>query len=79
MAKLAQIMQVDVIHISELEHTEPKDENKFKGVGTNTWCIDSFHVGWFVNAVVSTGTHDIKDLSQKNYFKIPMSGPPSIK
>ena len=79
LAKLAQIMQVDVIHISELEQIEPKDENTFKGLVTNTWCIDSFHDEWFVNAEVSMGTHDIKDLSQKNYFKIPMSEPPTIK
>ena len=79
LAKLAQIMQVDVIHISELEQIEPKDENTFKGLVTNTWCIDSFHDEWFVNAEVSMGTHDIKDLSQKNYSKIPMSEPPTIK
>ena len=79
LAKLAQIMQVDVIHISELEQIEPKDENTFKGLVTNTWCIDSFHDEWFVNAEVSMGTHDIKDLSQKNYLKIPMSEPPTVK
>ena len=79
LAKLAQIMQVDVIHISELEQIEPKDENKFKGFVTNTWCLDSFHDEWFVNAEVSMGTHDIKDLSQKDYSKIPMSEPPTIK
>ena len=65
MAKLDKIMQVDVIHISELEQKEPKDENKFKGVVTNTWCIDSFHDGCFLNDEVSIGTHDIKDFSQK--------------
>ncbi len=79
LAKLAQIMQVDVIHISELEQIEPKDENKFKGFVTNTWCIDSFHDEWFDKAEVSIGTHDIKDLSQENYFKIPMSEPPTVK
>ena len=79
LAKLAQIMQVDVIHISELEQIEPKDENKFKGFVTNTWCIDSFLDEWFDKAEVSIGTHDIKDLSQKNYFKIPMSEPPTVK
>ena len=79
LAKLAQIMQVDVIHISELEQIEPKDENKFKGIVTNTWCIDSFHDEWFDKAEVSMGTHDIKDLSQENYFKIPMSEPPTVK
>jgi homospermidine synthase len=79
LAKLAQIMQVDVIHISEFEQIEPKDENKFKGIVTNTWCIDSFHDEWFDKAEVSMGTHDIKDLSQENYFKIPMSEPPTVK
>jgi len=79
LAKLAQIMQVDVIHISEFEQIEPKDENKFKGIVTNTWCIDSFHDEWFDKAEVSIGTHDIKDLSQENYFKIPMSEPPTVK
>ena len=79
LAKLAQIMQVDAIHISELEQIEPKDENKFKGFVTNTWCIDSFLDEWFDKAEVSIGTHDIKDLSQENYFKIPMSEPPTVK
>ena len=79
LAKLAQIMQVDVIHISELEQIEPKDENKFKGFVTNTWCIDSFHDEWFDKAEVSIGTHDIKELSKENYVKIPMSEPPTVK
>ena len=76
LANLAQIMQVDVIHISELEQIEPNDENKFKGYVTNTWCIDSFHDEWFINAEVSLGTHDIKDLS--NYKQIPLSEPPTV-
>ena len=79
LANLARIMQVNVIHISEWEQIEPNDENKFKGFVTNTWCIDSFHDEWFDNAEVSMGTHDIKDLSQKNYYKIPMSEPPTVK
>ena len=78
-ANLAQIMQVDVIHISELEQIEPNDENKFKGYVTNTWCIDSFHDEWLTNSEVSMGTHDIKDLSQKNYKKIPLSEPPTVE
>ena len=78
-AGLARIMQVDVIHISEWEQIEPNDPNEFKGYVTNTWCIDSFHDEWFVNAEVSMGTHDIKDLSQKNYEKIPFSEPPTVK
>ena len=78
-ANLAQIMRVDVIHVSEWEKIEPNDESKFKGFVTNTWCIDSFHDEWFINAEVSMGTHDIKDLSQKNYNKILMSEPPTVK
>ena len=78
-ANLAQIMQVDVIHISELEQIEPNDENKFKGYVTNTWCIESFHDEWLTNSEVSMGTHDIKDLSQKNYKKIPLSEPPTVE
>ena len=76
---LAQIMQIDTIHISEFENIEPKDENKFKGFTTNTWCLDSFHDEWFLRAEVSIGTHDIKDLSQKNFQKIPMSEPPAVQ
>ena len=76
---LDQIMRVDVIHVSEWEKIEPNDESKFKGFVTNTWCIDSFHDEWFINAEVSMGTHDIKDLSQKNYNKILMSEPPTVK
>ena len=76
---LAQIMQIDTIHISEFENIEPKDESKFKGFTTNTWCLDSFHDEWFLRAEVSIGTHDIKDLSQKNFQKIPMSEPPAVQ
>ena len=78
-AGLADIMKVDVIHISEWEQIEPNNPNEFKGYVTNTWCIDSFHDEWFVNAEVSMGTHDISDLSKKNYEKIPLSEPPTIK
>ena len=76
---LAEVMKVDVIHISEFEQIEPNDPSKLKGYVTNTWCIDSFHDEWFVNAEVSKGTHDIKDLSQKGYLEIPLSEPPTIK
>ena len=78
-AGLADIMKVDVIHISEWEQIEPNNSNEFKGFVTNTWCIDSFHDEWFINAEVSMGTHDISDLSKKNYEKIPLSEPPTIK
>jgi homospermidine synthase len=78
-ANLAQIMQVDVIHVSEWEKIEPNDESKFKGFVTNSWCIDGFHDEWFSRGEVSMGTHDIKDLSQKGYEIIPMSEPTNIK
>ena len=76
---LAEIMKVDVIHISEKEQIEPNDPNKLKGYVTNSWCIDSFHDEWFVNAEVTMGTHDQKDLSGKDYSKIPLSEPPTVK
>ena len=78
-ANLAQIMQVDVIHVSEWEKLEPNDESKFKGYVTNSWCLDSFLEEWFVRAEVSKGTHDIQDLSQKGYEDIPMSEPLTVK
>ena len=78
-ANLAEIMKVDVIHISEWEKIEPNDESKFKGYVTNSWCIESFHDEWFVNAEVSRGTHDIEDLSQKGYETIPNSEPLTVK
>jgi len=78
-ANLAQIMKVDVIHISEWEKIEPNDESKFKGYVTNSWCIESFHDEWFVNAEVSRGTHDIEDLSQKGYETIPNIEPLTVK
>ena len=76
---LAEIMKVDVIHISEFEQIEPNDPNKLKGYVTNTWCIDSFHDEWFVNAEVTMGTHDHQNLSGKEYLKIPLSEPPTVK
>ena len=79
LAGLAEIMKVDVIHISEWEQIEPNDPNKFNGYVTNTWCIDSFHDEWFVNAEVSMGTHDIVFFNKNNYELIPLSEPPTIK
>ena len=78
-ANLAQIMKVDVIHISEWEKLEPNDESKFEGFVTNSWSIESFHDEWFVNAEVTMGTHDHQYLSGKEYFKIPLSEPPTVK
>ena len=78
-ANLAQIMKVDVIHISEWEKLEPNDESKFEGFFNNSWCIESFHDEWFVNAEVSRGTHDIEDLSKEGYEEIPMIEPLTIK
>ena len=78
-ANLAQIMKVDVIHISEWEKLEPNDESKFEGFVTKSWCIESFHDEWFVNAEVSRGTHDIEDLSKEGYEEIPMSEPLTVK
>ena len=77
-AALAEIMQVDVIHVSEIEKLEPVDENKFKGFATSSWCIESFHDEWFARGEVSMGTHDIEDLSQKGYEVIPMSEPINV-
>ena len=76
---LAQIMQIDVIHISEYEEIEPKDEQKFKGFTTCTWCPESFHDEWTLETEVSMGTHDIEDLSQKMFQKIPLSEPPAVQ
>jgi homospermidine synthase len=76
---LAEVMKVDVIHISELENIEPNDPSELKGYVTNSWCIDSFHDEWFVNAEVTKGNHDIKDLSKKDYIDIPLSDPPTVK
>ena len=78
-AGLAEIMKVDVIHISEIEQIEPSDPTKLKGFVTNSWCIDSFHDEWFANAEVTMGNHDQKELSEKNYLKIALSDPPTVK
>ena len=76
---LAEIMKVDVIHISELEQIEPNDTKILEGYVTNTWCIDSFHDEWFVNAEVTMGSHDVKDLSAQGYNEIPLSEPRTVK
>ena len=76
---LAEIMKVDVIHISELEQIEPNDPSKFKGYVTNSWCIDSFHDEWFINAEVSEGTHDKNELNSQGYSKIENSEPSTIR
>ena len=76
---LAEVMKVDVIHISEIEQIEPNDPSKFKGYVTNSWCIDSFHDEWFINAEVTKGSHDKKYLSEKGYEDIPLSIPPTVK
>ena len=76
---LAEIMKIDVIHISEIEHLEPNDKSKLKGFITNSWCVSSFLDEWFTNAEVTIGTHDKKNLTGKNYKIIPKNEPPAVK
>ena len=76
---LAEILKVDVIHISEIEQIEPGDPSKLKGFVTNSWCISSFHDEWNVNAEVSVGTHDQLALSGNGYKIIPLSNPLTVK
>ena len=64
---------------SEYEEIEPKDEQKLKGFTTCTWCPESFHDEWTLETEVSMGTHDIEDLSQKMFQKIPLSEPPAVQ
>ena len=72
-------MKVDVIHISKLEQIEPNDPKKLEVYVTNTLCIDSLYDGWFVNAEVTMGSHDEKDLSAQGYNEIPLSEPRTVK
>ena len=76
---LAEILKVDVIHISEIEQIEPNNPSKLKGFVTNSWCLRSFLDEWHANAEVSIGTHDQIALSGKGYTKIPLSNPPAVK
>jgi len=48
---------------------EPNDPKKLEGYATKIWYIDSFHDEWFVNAEVTIGSHDEKDLSAKVIMK----------
>ena len=40
---------------------------------------ESFHDEWTLETEVSMGTHDIEDLSQKMFQKIPLSEPPAVQ
>jgi homospermidine synthase len=79
LGKLAEILKIDVIHISEIEEIEPSDLSKLNGYITNSWCINSFHDEWNTNGEIIVGTHDKKYLSKNEYKKIPLSNPPSVK
>ena len=76
---LAEIMKIDVIHISEIEQIEPNNQSNLSGFMTNSWCVSSFLDEWHANAEVSVGTHDKKALSKREYTEIPLSNPPVVR
>ena len=78
-AKLAEILKIDVIHISEIEEIEPNDPSKLIGYVTNSWCVNSFIDEWNINAEITVGTHDMQYLSKNEYKLIPLCYPPSVK
>lgn len=78
-AKLAEILKIDVIHISEIEEIEPNDRANFKGYLTSSWCINSFIDEWNTNAEITMGNHDKDYISKNDYKIIPLSNPPSVK
>ena len=76
---LAEIMKIDVIHISEIEEIEPSNLTNLNGFMTNSWCIGSFLDEWNTNAEISAGTHDKETFSKNNYTKISLSNPPVVR
>lgn len=63
---LADILKIDVIHISEIEEIEPSNLSNLNGFMTNLWCISSFLDEWNINAEISAGTHDKAAFSLNN-------------
>ena len=78
-AKLAELLKIDVIHISEIEEIEPNDPSKLTGYVTNSWCINSFLDEWNTNAEITVGSHDKQYFTKNEYKLIPLSYPPSVK
>ena len=73
---LAEIMEIDTIHISEIEDMIMNEPEKFiKGYTVNSWCIESFHEEWNIESEVSIGTKDRESLTKTGYNKIPDSVP----
>ena len=78
LASLAEIMQVDTIHISEIEDIEPRDRKIYEGKVTNSWCPISFHEEWNIASEVSLGTKDKESLTKEGYKEIKGSIPLSV-
>lgn len=57
---LAKQMKVDVVHSSDIDTTEPRDEKIFDGKFVNTWCIPSYMEEYNTPSEVSLGTADTK-------------------
>ncbi|OHT04176.1 hypothetical protein TRFO_28405 [Tritrichomonas foetus] len=76
-AGLATQLQVDALHISEIETIEPADEKLFEGATCNSWCVPSFHDEWMKASEVSIGTSDREDLTKEGYSPVPESVPQS--
>ena len=75
---LAEILEIDAIHISELEDMIMDNPDEFiKGYTVNSWCIKSFHEEWNIESEVSIGTKDVESLTKPGFNKIPDSIPDS--
>ena len=75
---LAKQMRVDVVHSSDIDTTEPKDEKIFDGKFVNTWCIPSYMEEYDTPSEVSLGTADSKTFSAPPFSINKETDPPSV-
>lgn len=76
-AELATQLQIEQVHISEIEKIEPASREAFDGFTTNSWCVPSFHEEWNKCSEVSIGSSDKEILTSEGYTRIEGQEPPS--
>ena len=72
-ADLAEQLQIETVHVSELETNDVDDEKVVEGFATNSWSIETFIEECILNGEVSLNKDDLEYFNKKNvtYEKIP--------
>ena len=85
LSALAEKLEIETVHVSELETNEVNDEKLVENFATNSWSIDTFIQECIINGEVSLNNEDIEYFNKNNlkyekydYFKYMYSTPSNI-